>query len=136
MTLPGIYTVPIMAQLILANSMLISNLPNGACPGKELIYTCISAGDAHRWTINIVAEPYQLRITVRSSTSSTITQMANSHLVNLTLISANYYTFTSSLMMIAAESLHNTMILCDSASSQFSARVAIIAGKPKAWYYF
>ena len=90
-----------IARLFLVDSMLTSNLPDGVCPGQELIYTCVSAGNSHRWTINIVADSDPLELTIRSSTSSTITQMVNSHPFSVTLVSANYFDFTSTLTTIA-----------------------------------
>ena len=125
----GACIASVTAQLFLASSQMLTSNLDKACPGQELIYTYVSAGNSHRWNINIVAESIIRQLIVRSSTTSSIIEKVNSHLFNLTLVSTNYYNFTSILTTIATENLHNTMIVCTSASSQFSAQITIITGK-------
>ena len=108
--------------------MITANLAN-ACQGQKLVYTCESRGASQRWTIRIPAEHSPIEKTFWNDDDPQSIQIHRSnHHFNFTLVSTDYYSFSSILSTIAVDSLHNTQIKCASIASSFTMDIMLTTG--------
>ena len=106
---------------------------NVACPGEELVYTCVSTGFSQWWTITnaAVIQPQVIKIFRKEDTLATYPINQGPYHFNFTLWSTDYLSFTSSLSTNATESLNGTRIECASAGSTLIRHISIAIGRFK-----
>ena len=104
---------------------------NVACPGEELVYTCVSTGFSQWWTITnaAVIQPQVVKIFRKEDTLATYPINQGPYHFNFTLWSTDYLSFTSSLSTNATESLNGTRIECASAGSTLIRHISIAIGR-------
>ena len=112
----------------MAGNILTTNLLDDmlACPGEELIYTCVSTGFSQWWTITNAAifQPV-VKIFRKEDILTSYPINQGPYHFNFTLWSTDHLSFTSSLSTNATESLNGTQIECASARSTLIRHVTI-----------
>ena len=107
----------------------LDDVDDVACPGEELVYTCVSTGFSQWWTINNAAifQPV-VKIFRREDTLTSYPFIRGPYHFNFTLWSTDHLSFTSSLSTNATEPLNGTQVVCESAGSTLIRHVTIAIG--------
>ena len=109
---------------IISGAEITSNIADSAaCPGEELVYTCVSIGTSQRWLVQSEGG-VQLVELVFTSGQSLGSQRRESHFT-FTLVSTSYNHFESTVSFVATSSLHNTMLDCTGLTTPASVTVRI-----------
>ena len=117
--------------LIIAASGSMINANHGndslACPGEELVYTCVSTGESQRWHIINQDGSSIVHFYLRTDPIGVQQQRTdrNQNLYTFDLISTAFDNFVSTVSVVAALSMHNTRLECHSSLPPVSTVIKI-----------
>ena len=102
-------------------AVITASIDGLACPGEELVYTCISQGTSQRWHIE---NEDGTRVDQLYTNGDTL-DVTHHGFYTFNLYSASPSDFISSVSVTASLSLHKTILQCTGHSSRASKTICI-----------
>ena len=103
--------------LILTGAVITSNITDKIlCPGESVVYTCVSQGSTQRWRIE--NEGYAMPIELVYRRTEEPGSMSSKSSYRFTLVSTEYSHFESTVAVVIAVSMNNTVLECTGATQR------------------